>query len=60
MLQEGPSLSLAYAYSHQRTALEFLSQRENGPIPETYQLWKAVEREGQSWYAYQFFKSAKS
>ncbi|KAF1361981.1 hypothetical protein EJ07DRAFT_109297 [Lizonia empirigonia] len=35
---------------HQRTALEFLSQRENGPIPEIYQLWKPAEREGQSCY----------
>jgi hypothetical protein len=36
--------------SHQKTALDFMSQRENGPIPEEYQLWKPHEREGQSWY----------
>ncbi|KAL1650612.1 hypothetical protein SLS61_005861 [Didymella pomorum] len=36
--------------SHQKTALDFMSQRENGPIPEEYQLWKPHEREGQSCY----------
>ncbi|UPX12309.1 uncharacterized protein EKO05_0002863 [Ascochyta rabiei] len=32
---------------HQKTALEFMSQREDGPVPSEYQLWKPVEREGQ-------------
>ncbi|KAF9695170.1 hypothetical protein EKO04_006891 [Ascochyta lentis] len=35
---------------HQKTALDFMSQRENGPIPEKYQLWKPALREGQSCY----------
>jgi hypothetical protein len=43
-------LLLAHECSHQKTALEFMTQRENGPIPERYQLWKPIEREGQLWY----------
>ncbi|KAJ4988673.1 DNA repair and recombination protein rad5c [Stagonosporopsis vannaccii] len=36
--------------THQKTALDFMSQREDGPISEQYQLWVPVEREGQSCY----------
>ncbi|KAH6622332.1 SNF2 family N-terminal domain-containing protein [Boeremia exigua] len=36
--------------NHQKTALEFMSQRENGPIPERYQLWVPTEIEGQPAY----------
>jgi hypothetical protein len=27
-----------------------MTQRENGPIPESYRLWKPSEREGLLWY----------
>ncbi|KAF2630454.1 hypothetical protein BU25DRAFT_335088 [Macroventuria anomochaeta] len=36
--------------SHQKRALDFMSQRENGPIPSEYLLWKFEETEGQSCY----------
>jgi len=36
--------------SHQKEALEFMLQREQGPIPEAYQLWKPYDIEGQPWY----------
>ncbi|KAF2261163.1 hypothetical protein CC78DRAFT_471061 [Lojkania enalia] len=32
---------------HQKQALDFMSQRESGPIPEEFCLWKAYETEGQ-------------
>jgi SWI/SNF-related matrix-associated actin-dependent regulator of chromatin subfamily A3 len=35
---------------HQKTALAFMLQRENGPIPETYRLWKPTEIEGITCY----------
>ncbi|CAN9434088.1 unnamed protein product [Alternaria alternata] len=35
---------------HQKTALAFMMQRENGPIPEKYALWKATEEEGVQCY----------
>ena len=31
---------------HQKEALDFMSQRENGPIPEEFQLWKPTIVEG--------------
>ncbi|CAN9391873.1 unnamed protein product [Alternaria alternata] len=31
---------------HQKTALAFMMQREDGPIPEKYALWEAIEEEG--------------
>ncbi|RYN15849.1 hypothetical protein AA0115_g12742 [Alternaria tenuissima] len=34
---------------HQKTALAFMMQREDGPIPEKYALWKATEEEGVQW-----------
>jgi SWI/SNF-related matrix-associated actin-dependent regulator of chromatin subfamily A3 len=34
---------------HQKTALDFMTQRENGPIPEAYRLWQATELDGHSW-----------
>ncbi|CAN9436614.1 unnamed protein product [Alternaria alternata] len=35
---------------HQKTALAFMMQREDGPIPEKYALWKAIEEEGLQCY----------
>jgi SWI/SNF-related matrix-associated actin-dependent regulator of chromatin subfamily A3 len=32
---------------HQKRALEFMAQRESGPIPEKFRLWKPSEVEGQ-------------
>jgi SWI/SNF-related matrix-associated actin-dependent regulator of chromatin subfamily A3 len=32
---------------HQKRALEFMAQRESGPIPERYRLWQPSEVEGQ-------------
>ncbi|KAF2024889.1 hypothetical protein EK21DRAFT_77766 [Setomelanomma holmii] len=32
---------------HQKTALDFMTQRENGPIQEAYRLWRPAESEGQ-------------
>lgn len=34
---------------HQKTALDFMIQRENGPIQDEYRLWKVVELDGQQW-----------
>jgi SWI/SNF-related matrix-associated actin-dependent regulator of chromatin subfamily A3 len=31
---------------HQKTALAFMMQRENGPIPDEYKLWRSTEIEG--------------
>ena len=35
---------------HQRLALEFMAQRERGPVPEKYRLWKPSEVEGKPCY----------
>ncbi|CAN9340292.1 unnamed protein product [Alternaria alternata] len=35
---------------HQKTALAFMMQREDGPIPEKYALWEAIEEEGVQCY----------
>ncbi|KAF1946973.1 hypothetical protein EJ02DRAFT_334582 [Clathrospora elynae] len=35
---------------HQKTALEFMMQRENGPIPDEYKLWTPIEMDGVPWY----------
>lgn len=32
---------------HQKTALDFMTQRENGPIPEAYRLWVPTVLDGQ-------------
>ncbi|KAF2999265.1 hypothetical protein E8E13_003360 [Curvularia kusanoi] len=32
--------------SHQEKALDFMSQRENGPIPDDFRLWKPESVEG--------------
>jgi hypothetical protein len=40
------------ALSHQEKALDFMIQRENGPIPHMYRLWKPHEREGLPWYVH--------
>jgi hypothetical protein len=41
--------SHAKRHRHQKTALAFMMQREDGPIPEKYALWKATEEEGVQW-----------
>jgi hypothetical protein len=40
----------AYFVRHQGTALDFMKQRENGPIPPGYRLWELTEEAGVSWY----------
>ncbi|KAH7386875.1 SNF2 family N-terminal domain-containing protein [Phaeosphaeria sp. MPI-PUGE-AT-0046c] len=35
---------------HQKTALEFMTQRENGPIQDNYRLWQPAEVDGQPCY----------
>jgi SWI/SNF-related matrix-associated actin-dependent regulator of chromatin subfamily A3 len=35
---------------HQKKALAFMMQRENGPIPDEYKLWKLTETEGMTSY----------
>jgi SWI/SNF-related matrix-associated actin-dependent regulator of chromatin subfamily A3 len=35
---------------HQKTALAFMMQRENGPIPDEYKLWRCTELEGMTCY----------
>jgi SWI/SNF-related matrix-associated actin-dependent regulator of chromatin subfamily A3 len=35
--------------SHQKTALEFMIQRENGPIQDAYRLWQPADVDGQPW-----------
>ncbi|KAF2658988.1 hypothetical protein K491DRAFT_224216 [Lophiostoma macrostomum CBS 122681] len=35
---------------HQKEALEFMSQRENGPVPDEFLLWRPGEVEGQPCY----------
>jgi hypothetical protein len=32
---------------HQKEALDFMSQREDGPIPEEFRLWKPDHIDGQ-------------
>jgi len=34
---------------HQEEALHYMLQRENGPIPQEYRLWKAMEGENEGW-----------
>jgi hypothetical protein len=34
---------------HQEEALDFMLQRENGPIPPEFRLWKAMEGENEGW-----------
>lgn len=44
--------SLANRLRHQKTALSFMIQREDGPIPEEYTLWKTREEDGVHWYGF--------
>lgn len=37
-------------YPHQEEALDFMLQRENGPIPDEYQLWEETKEKDQTWY----------
>ena len=34
---------------HQQEALDFMTQREAGPIPQVYRLWKSTTENGQDW-----------
>ena len=34
---------------HQKTALDFMTERENGPISDAYRLWTPTEVDGQHW-----------
>lgn len=40
---------LIMSYRHQKEALDFMSQRENGPIPDDFILWKPENVDGQPW-----------
>ncbi|KAG4433274.1 hypothetical protein IFR05_011244 [Cadophora sp. M221] len=35
---------------HQKEALDFMAQRELGPIPQEYSLWSKFKREGETFY----------
>jgi SWI/SNF-related matrix-associated actin-dependent regulator of chromatin subfamily A3 len=48
MLQRPP----AKRSRHQKTALSFMMQRENGPIPKEYRLWNPAEENGVQWYVF--------
>jgi hypothetical protein len=50
-LSERPFSTPTEQDSHQKTALDFMIQRENGPIPDAYRLWQPDEADGQPWYA---------
>ena len=43
---EGDNRLKTQLLTHQKQALEFMSQRENGPIAEKYRLWGPGEQEG--------------
>jgi SWI/SNF-related matrix-associated actin-dependent regulator of chromatin subfamily A3 len=38
---------------HQKEALDFMAQREIGPVPSEYSLWSASENQAQTWYVKQ-------
>jgi SWI/SNF-related matrix-associated actin-dependent regulator of chromatin subfamily A3 len=35
---------------HQAKALDFMTQRETGPIPEGFQLWESVTHDSEAWF----------
>jgi len=37
-------------FIHQEKALDFMIQREAGPIPEGFELWEAASRDSETWY----------
>jgi SWI/SNF-related matrix-associated actin-dependent regulator of chromatin subfamily A3 len=37
-------------FFHQQKALQYMLERENGPIPDTYSLWKTHQEHGVAWY----------
>ena len=43
---EGDSRLKTKLLNHQKEALDFMSQRENGPIPSKFQLWMPSEQDG--------------
>jgi SWI/SNF-related matrix-associated actin-dependent regulator of chromatin subfamily A3 len=47
---EGDELLNTSLLFHQKTALAFMTQRENGPIPDEYKLWRGNETEGITCY----------
>ena len=44
---EGDNRLRTQLLPHQKQALDFMSQRENGPIPEEFRLWLPHEQDGQ-------------
>jgi SWI/SNF-related matrix-associated actin-dependent regulator of chromatin subfamily A3 len=47
---EGDERLSASLLIHQKIALAFMMQRENGPIPDEYKLWRLTETEGMTIY----------
>lgn len=37
-------------FAHQGKALDFMMQREIGPVPDGFELWEAVTQESETWY----------
>lgn len=37
-------------FAHQEKALDFMIQREAGPIPEGFELWEAASQDSETWY----------
>ncbi|OCL04222.1 hypothetical protein AOQ84DRAFT_346502 [Glonium stellatum] len=47
---EGDNRLKTVLLPHQQEALDFMTQRETGPIPPEFCLWKPFESDGQQWY----------
>jgi hypothetical protein len=43
-------------WRHQKEALDYMVQRENGPIPSEFCLWKAVEDDVDGWWDFFMMK----
>lgn len=39
-------------FAHQEKALDFMIQRETGPIPNGFELWETVVQESETWYCH--------
>ncbi|KEF62318.1 uncharacterized protein A1O9_00290 [Exophiala aquamarina CBS 119918] len=37
-------------FAHQEKALDFMIQRESGPIPEGFKLWEPASQDSETWY----------
>ncbi|KAE9374274.1 hypothetical protein N431DRAFT_213326 [Stipitochalara longipes BDJ] len=42
---------------HQEEALDFMLQREDGPIPNEFRLWKPMDGENEGWYRHEVTKA---